>query len=40
MAITEDLLDQLITDYKKTEDLIGGNGLLRELTKRLLERAI
>jgi len=40
VAITEDLLDQLIKDYKKPEDLIGSNGLLNQLTKRLLERAM
>ena len=40
MAITEDLLDQLIKDYKKPEDLIGENGLLKQLTKRLLEKAM
>jgi len=40
VAITEDLLDQLIKDYKKPEDLIGENGLLKQLTKRLLERAM
>ena len=40
MAITEELLDQLIADYKKPENLIGENGLLKQLTKRLLERAM
>jgi putative transposase len=40
VAITEDLLDQLIADYKKPEDLIGENGLLKQLTKRLLEKAM
>jgi len=40
VAITEDLLDQLIKDYKKPEDLIGENGLLKQLTKRLLEKAM
>ena len=40
MAITDELLDQLIKDYKKPEDLIGENGLLKQLTKRLLERAM
>jgi len=40
MAITEELLDELIKDYKKPEDLIGENGLLKQLTKRLLERAM
>jgi hypothetical protein len=33
VAITEDLLDQLIKDYKKPEDLIGENGLLKQLGK-------
>lgn len=40
MAITDDLLDELIKDYKKPEDLIGENGLLKQLTKRLLEKAM
>jgi putative transposase len=40
MAISKELLDQLIADYKKPEDLIGENGLLKQLTKALLERAM
>ncbi len=40
MAIAEELLDQLIKEYKKPEDLIGENGLLKQLTKRLLEKAM
>jgi putative transposase len=40
MAITEELLDQLIKDYKKPEDLIGENGLLKQLTKSLIEKAM
>ena len=40
MAISKDLLDQLIADYKKPDDLIGENGLLKQLTKALLERAM
>ena len=39
-TITDELLDSLLKDYKKPEDLIGENGLLKELTKRLLERAM
>ena len=31
---------QLLTDYKKPEDIIGKNGLLKQLTKALLERAM
>ena len=38
MATTDELLDALMKDYKKPEDLIGENGLLKQLTKRLLER--
>ena len=40
MTIDNELIDNLLKDYKKPEDLIGDNGLLKELTKRLLERAM
>ena len=40
MAIDKKLIDQLLTDYKKPEDIIGENGLLKELTKATLERAL
>lgn len=40
MASTDELLDALMKDYKKPEDLIGENGLLKQLTKQLLERAM
>jgi hypothetical protein len=40
MATTDELLDNLMKDYKKPEDLIGENGLLKQLTQRLLERAM
>src|SRR5438105_9854083 len=33
-------LDELLADYKKPEDVIGENGLLKRLTKRVLERAM
>jgi hypothetical protein len=33
-------LDELIKDYKNPEDLIGENGLLKQLTKALIERAM
>ena len=35
-----DLIDCLLADYKKPEDLIGENGFLRQLTKALVERAL
>lgn len=40
MAIDLKLVDQLLADYKKPEDIIGENGLLKQLTKALLERAL
>jgi putative transposase len=40
MAIDKKLIDQLLTDYKKPEDIIGENGLLKQLTKAVLERAL
>lgn len=36
----EALLDNLISDYKSPEDVIGENGLLKQLTKRVLERML
>ena len=33
MAIDKKLIDQLLADYKKPEDIIGENGLLKQLTK-------
>jgi putative transposase len=33
-------LDRLLADYKKPEDLIGETGLLKQLPKALLERAL
>ena len=40
MAINSRLLDELLADYKKPEDIIGENGLLKQLTKAVLERAL
>jgi len=35
MANDLDLIDKLLADYKKPEDIIGENGLLKRLTSRL-----
>ena len=40
MAINRELIDELLKDYQKPEDIIGENGLLKQLTKALLERAM
>jgi len=39
-ALPNDLIDSLLANYKKPEDLIGENGLLKQLTKALVERAL
>lgn len=38
--LPEELIDALLGNYKKPEDLIGENGLLKQLTKALVERAL
>ena len=40
MAIDLNLIDKLLADYKKPEDIIGEHGLLKQLTKALLERVM
>lgn len=40
MAIDPKLVDSLLGEYKKPEDIIGENGLLKQLTKAILERAL
>jgi putative transposase len=40
MAITKEILDELLKDYKGPEDLKGKDGILKQLTKALVERAM
>jgi putative transposase len=40
MTGSNELIDSLLADYKKPEDLIGENGLLKQRTKKLVERAL
>ncbi len=40
MAITKEMLDELLKDYRGPEDLTGEAGLLKQLTKALVERAM
>jgi putative transposase len=40
MAISKEVLDALMKGYKGPDDLTGPNGLLKELTKALVERAM
>lgn len=40
MAISKELLQELLKDYKSPEDLLGKNGLLKQLQKGLVEAAL
>ena len=40
MEIDKEVIDKLLTNYQKPEDIIGENGLLKQLTKALVERAM
>jgi putative transposase len=40
MAITDEMLNELLKDYQKPEDLLGRDGILKQLQKRLLEKAM
>src|SRR5215213_1795092 len=40
MPIDHKLIDSLLKDYKTPEDILGENGLLKQLTKAVLERAM
>lgn len=40
MAISKEILDELLKDYKGPADLVGPDGVLKQLTKALVERAM
>ena len=40
MEMDKELIDRLLAGYEKPEDLIGESGLLKQLTKALVERAL
>ena len=40
MPVSDQLIDQLLADYKSPEDLLGEQGILKQLTKKLAERAL
>lgn len=40
MEIRTELIDELLKDYQKPEDIIGENGLLKRFVKAVLERAL
>lgn len=40
MAIKKELIQELLKDYKSPEDILGKNGLLKQLTKSIVESAL
>ena len=40
MAIRDELIEELLKEYKNPEDFIGKDGIIKELTKRLIEKAM
>jgi putative transposase len=40
MTINEEVLDKLVENYQRPEDILGENGLLKQLTKGLVERML
>ena len=40
MEIDKEVIDKLLTNYQKLEDIVGENGLLKQWTKALVERAM
>jgi putative transposase len=38
--VDKELIDKLLVDYKTPEDIVGENGLLKQLTKAIVERAL
>ena len=40
MAITPEILKELMKGYEKPEDLMGKGGILKQLTKALMESAM
>jgi putative transposase len=40
MPISREVLDELLKEYKNPEDLLGDQGILQQLTKALVERAL
>jgi transposase-like protein len=38
--IPSELIDELLKSYKDPEEITGSNGLLKQLTKAIIERAL
>ncbi len=40
MTIRRELIDELLKDYETPQDILGEGGLLKELTKAVIERCL
>ena len=40
MPLSDELIDQLLAGCSSPDDILGESGLLKQLTKRLAERAL
>jgi putative transposase len=40
MTIRRELIDELLKDYETPQDILGEGGLLKELTKAIIERCL
>ena len=40
MTIRRELIDELLTEYETPQDILGEGGLLKELTKAVIERCL
>nr|WP_010257598.1 hypothetical protein [Treponema primitia] len=40
MAFSKELLDEILKDYKGPEDMMGQEGIIKQLSKALIERAM
>jgi len=38
MAIRDELIEDLLKEYKNPQDLVGKDGIIKELTSRQIER--
>jgi len=40
MALSKELLDELMKEYKGPDDFYGPDGLIKQLSKAIIERAM
>ena len=38
MAVRDEILEELMKDYKSPEDMLGENGIIKQMYKGLLEK--